>query len=176
MLSRLASSVRCSVSPASWRAPSIARELSTSHSTWSASTPPPATLAPKKRTPPKPRAKKVLPDLIEADLLETFVRGSGPGGQATNKTSNAASIVHVPTGIRVLCHETRSRETNRKLARRILQDRLDQLESAPGESRRDQEALRARRKKEAKRRKGRRKADSAPSTEDDSLMPNNQDT
>ncbi|GAA5965727.1 hypothetical protein JCM3765_003232 [Sporobolomyces pararoseus] len=112
----------------------------------------------RKRTPPKPRVKKELPELVEAELIESFVRGSGPGGQATNKTSNACSLIHVPTGIRVVCHETRSRETNRKLARRIMRERLDQFFSPPGESRRDQEAERERRKKEAKRRKSKRKA------------------
>ncbi|GAA5996875.1 hypothetical protein JCM5350_005910 [Sporobolomyces pararoseus] len=112
----------------------------------------------RKRTPPKPRIKKELPELVESELIESFVRGSGPGGQATNKTSNACSLIHEPTGIRVVCHETRSRETNRKLARRIMRERLDQFLSPPGESRRDQEAERERRKKEAKRRKSKRKA------------------
>ncbi|KAL7342061.1 hypothetical protein BJY59DRAFT_691669 [Rhodotorula toruloides] len=79
---------------------------------------------PKRKTPPKPRPKKELPELNEDDLDETFVRGGGPGGQVTNKTSNACSLIHRPTGIRVLCHETRSRETNRKLARRIMRNRV----------------------------------------------------
>lgn len=40
-----------------------------------------------------------LPEVKEEDLEEQFVRGSGPGGQATNKTSNCAVLKHVPTGI-----------------------------------------------------------------------------
>ncbi|PIK56953.1 putative peptide chain release factor C12orf65-like, mitochondrial [Apostichopus japonicus] len=40
-----------------------------------------------------------LPDLEEDDLVESFVRGSGPGGQATNKTNNCVVIKHLPTGI-----------------------------------------------------------------------------
>ncbi|GAA6016952.1 hypothetical protein JCM10207_007859 [Rhodosporidiobolus poonsookiae] len=111
----------------------------------------------KARTPPKQRTKKTLPELKEEDLEESFVRGSGPGGQATNKTSNACSLIHKPTGIRVHCHETRSRETNRKLARRILRDKLDQLLSPPGASARDLAAARERQKKEAKKRKAKRK-------------------
>ncbi|GAA6000818.1 Rso55p [Rhodotorula paludigena] len=111
----------------------------------------------KAKTPPKHRKRKELPELIEEDLEESFVRGSGPGGQATNKTSNACSLIHRPTGIRVHCHETRSRETNRKLARRILREKLDQLLSPPGESAKDLEAARERQKKEAKKRKARRK-------------------
>lgn len=40
-----------------------------------------------------------LPILNEDDLKEQFVRGSGPGGQATNKTSNCVVLKHIPTGI-----------------------------------------------------------------------------
>lgn len=40
-----------------------------------------------------------LPVLNEDDLREQFVRGSGPGGQATNKTSNCVVLKHTPSGI-----------------------------------------------------------------------------
>lgn len=40
-----------------------------------------------------------LPALNEDELEEQFVRGSGPGGQATNKTSNCVVLRHVPSGI-----------------------------------------------------------------------------
>ena len=40
-----------------------------------------------------------LPVLDEKDLEEQFVRGSGPGGQATNKTSNCVVLKHIPTGL-----------------------------------------------------------------------------
>lgn len=66
-----------------------------------------------------------LPVLDENDLDEQFVRGSGPGGQATNKTSNCVVLRHVPTGIVVKCHQTRSVETNRKRAREILREKLE---------------------------------------------------
>ena len=36
---------------------------------------------------------------------------------------------HIPTGISVKCQETRSREENRKIARRILTRKLDVLEN-----------------------------------------------
>lgn len=39
-----------------------------------------------------------LPVLNEDDLEEQFVRGSGPGGQATNKTSNCVVLRHIPSG------------------------------------------------------------------------------
>lgn len=39
------------------------------------------------------------PVLNEDELEEQFVRGSGPGGQATNKTSNCVVLKHTPSGI-----------------------------------------------------------------------------
>lgn len=55
----------------------------------------------------------------------TLLTGSGPGGQAINKTSSSVSLIHLPTGIRVQAQPTRSREQNRKAARRILAEKLD---------------------------------------------------
>ncbi|XP_077376671.1 mitochondrial translation release factor in rescue isoform X2 [Festucalex cinctus] len=72
--------------------------------------------------------KKDLVDLVhleEDELEEQFVRGSGPGGQATNKTSNCVVLKHVPSGIVVKCHQTRSVDINRKRAREIMQQKLD---------------------------------------------------
>ncbi|KAG8456045.1 hypothetical protein GDO86_002013 [Hymenochirus boettgeri] len=63
--------------------------------------------------------------LDEKDLEEQFVRGHGPGGQATNKTSNCVVLKHIPSGIVVKCHQTRSVELNRKKAREILQGKID---------------------------------------------------
>lgn len=40
-----------------------------------------------------------LPVLNEDELDEQFVRGSGPGGQATNKTSNCVVLRHIPSGV-----------------------------------------------------------------------------
>lgn len=40
-----------------------------------------------------------LPVVLEEELEEQFVRGSGPGGQATNKTSNCVVLKHIPSGI-----------------------------------------------------------------------------
>lgn len=66
-----------------------------------------------------------LPQLKDEDLEETHVRGAGPGGQSVNKTTNCVVLKHKPTGIVVKCHSTRSLETNQKLARVRLQERLD---------------------------------------------------
>jgi protein subunit release factor B len=58
--------------------------------------------------------------VFEEDLEESFILGGGPGGQKTNKTSNVVRLAHDPSGVQVRCGETRSRETNRWLARRML--------------------------------------------------------
>jgi protein subunit release factor B len=66
-----------------------------------------------------------LPELVESDLVETFVKGSGPGGQKVNKTSNRVALLHVPTQIRIECQDTRSLQQNRKIARKRLRMKLD---------------------------------------------------
>lgn len=58
--------------------------------------------------------------VFEEDLDESFILGGGPGGQKTNKTSNVVRLFHEPSALSVRCGETRSRETNRWLARRML--------------------------------------------------------
>ncbi len=58
--------------------------------------------------------------LYEEDLEESFILGGGPGGQKTNKTSSVVRLAHAKSGLSVKCGETRSREDNRWLARRML--------------------------------------------------------
>ncbi len=61
----------------------------------------------------------------EADLVEKFVHGSGPGGQKINKTASCVYLRHVPSGTEVHCQEDRSRERNRELARLRICERLE---------------------------------------------------
>lgn len=44
-----------------------------------------------------------------------------------NKTNSAVQLRHTPTGIVVKCQATRSREQNRKIARELLAQKLDEL-------------------------------------------------
>lgn len=67
--------------------------------------------------------------VAEEDLRETFVRSSGPGGQKVNKASSCVQLVHVPTGLSVKCQQERSQVLNRYLARRILLDRIERLQT-----------------------------------------------
>lgn len=68
-----------------------------------------------------------FPTLNEDDLEEQFVRGSGPGGQAVNKTSNCCVLRHKPTNILVKCHIHRVASRNREEARKILLTKLDNM-------------------------------------------------
>ena len=65
----------------------------------------------------------------ENDFRETFVRSSGPGGQKVNKTSSCVCLVHVPTGLSVKCQQERSQALNRFLARRLLLDRIERIQT-----------------------------------------------
>ncbi|CZT23651.1 related to polypeptide chain release factors [Ramularia collo-cygni] len=92
----------------------------------------------------------------ETDLIESFLKGSGPGGQKINKTSSAVQLKHIPTGIVVKSQETRSREQNRRTARRILGEKLEDIEKGP-QSRTAIKTERARKKKASADKKARRK-------------------
>ena len=59
------------------------------------------------------------------DLEESFVRGSGAGGQKINKTSSTVVLRHGPTGIEVRCQQERSRAQNRYLARAELCEKIE---------------------------------------------------
>ncbi len=61
----------------------------------------------------------------EEDLEESFIRGSGAGGQKINKTSSTVVLRHLPTGLEVRCQRERSQVMNRHWARVELCDRLE---------------------------------------------------
>ena len=84
-----------------------------------------------------------------ADLEETFIRGSGAGGQKINKTSSTVRLMHRPSGIEVRCQEERSQSLNRQRALERLCDIL--------EARRAAQALAARQAREKVRRQNRPK-------------------
>ena len=63
--------------------------------------------------------------ITEDDLIERFVKGTGPGGQKINKTSSAVYLRHIPTDTEVKCQDGRSLTHNREEARRLLCEALE---------------------------------------------------
>lgn len=66
-----------------------------------------------------------VPVLDEGELDERFISGSGPGGQKVNKSVNCCQLRHRPTGIVVKVHQSRSLDQNRRIARQLMAQRLD---------------------------------------------------
>jgi len=80
------------------------------------------------------RKEKTLHDRMErlgineSYIIERFIRSSGAGGQKINKTSTCVYLKHIPSGIEVKCQKERSQALNRFLARRILADKIEQVQ------------------------------------------------
>ncbi|KKZ66615.1 hypothetical protein EMCG_07729 [[Emmonsia] crescens] len=71
-----------------------------------------------KQMPPRPKL-----DLSE--VTGSYLKGTGPGGQAINKTNSAVQLIHKPTGIVVKSQATRSRTQNQKIAMGILAEKVE---------------------------------------------------
>jgi protein subunit release factor B len=64
--------------------------------------------------------------ILDDDLIEKFILGSGSGGQKINKTNSCVYLKHSPSEIEVKCQRSRSQDMNRFLARRELCDKLEE--------------------------------------------------
>jgi protein subunit release factor B len=86
---------------------------------------------------------KLITQLNEAELEETFSRASGPGGQNVNKVSTRVTLRHLPTNIAVTVQDARSQGINRQLARERLLLALQQRErDAQATEQHDREKIR----------------------------------
>ncbi|KAK9378072.1 RF-1 domain-containing protein [Kockiozyma suomiensis] len=118
----------------------VARRVLSSSSPWLKGPPP---------MPPRP-------SISEDEIEEVFIKGGGKGGQKINKTNSKVQLRHIPSGLIVSSQATRSREQNRKIARRKMAEEL-QYQNDPESSRRGkliekkQKSKRNQRKKSLKR-------------------------
>ncbi len=64
--------------------------------------------------------------ILEEDLVEKFILGSGRGGQKVNKTHSCVYLKHIPTGIEIKCQKDRSRALNRYYARKELCEKIEE--------------------------------------------------
>lgn len=99
-------------------------------------------------------ARMAMLGLREEDLQESFVRGSGPGGQKINRTASTVQLRHAPTGLEVKMQEARSQALNRFLARRRLCELLEARELGDASP----EAIRIAKLRKQKQRRRRRTA------------------
>ncbi len=92
----------------------------------------------------------------EADLEESFVRSGGHGGQNVNKTSTCVMLSHRPTGLQVKCQTTRQQGLNRFLARKLLLDKIEELQTGRVAAEQAQiEKIRRQKRKRSRRAKAR---------------------
>lgn len=94
--------------------------------------------------------------LDPADVEESFVRGSGKGGQKVNKTSSAVQLLHRPTGIEVKSQEHREQARNRVIAWKLLVLKLEERIKGK-DSRIQKEIFKIRKQKARRNRKSKEK-------------------
>ena len=98
--------------------------------------------------------------VYEGELEESFIMGGGPGGQKTNKTSSVVRLSHGPSGVAVKVGESRSREDNRWLARRMLAETiLDNEHKRKSAARQKAEKIRRQKRRRSRRQKQKMLAD-----------------
>jgi protein subunit release factor B len=89
------------------------------------------------------------------DVIEQFVRASGPGGQKVNKTSSAVYLKHLPSGIEVKARKDRSQVINRFLAWRRLADKVAAVQTGKDPQAAELDRLRKQKQRRRRRTRGR---------------------
>jgi protein subunit release factor B len=90
------------------------------------------------------------------DLTETFILGSGKGGQKVNCTASCVRLVHAPSGIEIKCQRERSQLLNRFYARRELCERIEEKrDGAKSKKQQEREKVRRQKRRRSRRSKAR---------------------
>lgn len=66
-------------------------------------------------------------DALQKEVVVSFYKSSGPGGQRKNKRETAVRIYHPSSGVTVIATEHRSQAKNKALAFQRLQHKLKEL-------------------------------------------------
>ena len=102
----------------------------------------------------KIKQQMALASVFEEDIEESFILGTGPGGQKVNKTSSTVRLYHEPSALIIKYGRTRSREMNRWLARRELAEKiLERDHAAQSKRRQEQERIRRQKRRRSRRQK-----------------------
>lgn len=83
-----------------------------------------------------PEPEEVDIQINESDLEVSAARSGGPGGQSVNKIASKCILLHKPSGIQVMCQETKSFHQNRERAEALLRAKLYEAERLRVESER----------------------------------------
>lgn len=98
--------------------------------------------------------------ILENDILEKFILGSGSGGQKINKTASCVYLKHEPSGIEIKCQKDRSRDLNRYYARQLLCEKLEEITlKEKSEKQKEFEKIRRQKRKRSQRAKSKMLAD-----------------